>query len=252
MKNTKICSTISDSEICKKLQLSSITLDILHDGGEKANVLREALIQEVMFKRSKRARVLAQNAHFPNLKTFDDYDFEHVEFPNSVSSNYFTGTQFITDKHGLFLFGQPGTGKTHFSIASGIVACKAGMRVRFWRAYDLSEAMKRAAGRNELEKFLKDSRRYELSIIDEFGFYPTDAESMRLFFEYFSASVYERQAFILTSNLDFTEWIDRSAEPKMAEAVIDRIAHVSHLLKFSGESVRFENSQMRKDKKKSA
>lgn len=247
MKSSRTCST-SETEaayICRGLKLGYIVCDALQERTETAQILRQTLEKELQCKITRRANNLARIAKFPEEKRFDNYRFEGVVFPESVSKEYLTGDGYIKDQHGLFLYGPPGTGKTHFAIASGMYACSKGLRVRFWRAYDLAEALKKASVRNELSVFLKKSKSFDLTIIDEFGFFPTDVEAVKTFFEFFCSVVYERQAFVLTSNFDFNEWISRSSEPKISEAIVDRIVHVSHLIKFTGESARFENAVMR-------
>lgn len=191
-----------------------------------------------------RAVRLIKAARFPEPKSFDGFVFDNLLFPESMSRDYFTDGVFLTDKRGVFLYGPPGTGKTHFAIASGMRACERGMRCRFWRAYDLAEALKCASSRNESGKFQAGFKKLDCIIIDEFGFYPVDSTATNLLFELFSSAIYQKVGFILTSNLSYDEWIGRSQEPKLADALIDRVNGSSHVIGFCGESRRYEASAM--------
>lgn len=237
-------STYDVDIICKRLKLGAGVKDALKAKTEGSRFLRETLEREVEERDVRRANTFIKNARFPEHKTFADYDFENVQFPDGVAKTYFTECGFALDRRGLFLYGSPGTGKTHFAIATGMNACGMNCKTRFWRAYELSEALKLAAYRNETRTFFSRQKAFGLFIIDEFGFYPTEEAAMRLLFEFFCAVVYGKAGFILTTNLDFQEWIQRASEPKMAEAIIDRVVHLSHLVQFEGESMRLKTSAM--------
>lgn len=230
--------------ICRRLKLSknvSIAMKTDNPGNE---YMASVLSGEVAYRDETRAARLINAAKFPQHKVFEGYDFSKLCFPDEVTREYFLDGIFIDDKRGLFLYGSPGTGKTHFAIADGIRACERGLKVRFWRGYDLCEALRKAASRNEFAKFQAPFKKLDLLIIDEFGFYPGNHEAIRLLFELFCSSVYQKTAFIMTSNLNYDEWIENAEEPKVADAIIDRINGVSHVISFTGESKRFEQSAM--------
>lgn len=230
--------------ICRKLKLGQSVRNALKSSDKGAEYMRGALMSEISDRQDKRANQLIKKARFPQLKTFAGYEFDGISFPHDVAKEYFVDANFVADRRGLFLYGAPGTGKTHFAIAAGINACIAGFKTRFIRAFDLAEMLRNAASRNELQKTQISFKKLDLMIIDEFGFYPTDAESIRMLFEFFSSCIYEQQAFILTSNTDFGEFVERSNEPKMAAAVIDRVIHMSHLIQFEGGSHRLKHSSI--------
>lgn len=47
---------------------------------------------------------------------------------------------------------------------------------------------------------------------------------------------YERQSFIVTSNLQFSEWNTVLGDNRLTAALIDRLVHHAHVLAFEGES----------------
>lgn len=230
--------------ICRRLRLSSEVREVMRNGNPANDYLASVLSNEVKHRDDTRTARYIKAARFPEPKVFDGFIFDDVIFPESVSRDYFLDGVFLSDKRGVFLYGPPGTGKTHFAIATGIRACERGLKTRFWRAYDLCEALKSAASRNEFGKFQAVFKRLDCLIIDEFGFYPGDSEAISLLFELFCSSVYQKVGVVFTSNLSYDEWIVRAQETKMADALIDRINGMSHVIGFGGESHRYSVSAM--------
>jgi len=72
-------------------------------------------------------------AKFDIIKTFENYSFEDIKFPVSLTADDLIDCSFIPKHENLILYGNVGAGKTHLAIATGIAACDAGFRTRFWR-----------------------------------------------------------------------------------------------------------------------
>ena len=65
----------------------------------------------------------------------------------------------------------------------------------------------------------------------------------RLLFQVVSGA-YERQSVAVTTNLEFSRWVQVFGDDRMAAAVIDRVVHHGRLLGFRGESHRVRNALM--------
>jgi DNA replication protein DnaC len=50
---------------------------------------------------------------------------------------------------------------------------------------------------------------------------------------------------IITTNLEFSKWVNVFYDEQMTAAMIDRLVHHSYLLLFDGQSYRIKNSLMR-------
>jgi DNA replication protein DnaC len=187
-----------------------------------------------------------KSAGFPEFKTLKTFDFKDIDTPKSVTRQFFTGCDFIDSKFNIFMYGPPGVGKTHLSIALGLEACKRMYRVKFYRMTDLIQVLRQAELSNDA-KFYKTIAKTNLIIIDEFGFPPQSPDTVRLFFDFVSNSCYEKKSLIMTSNRTVAEWLsdfEGTHDEKMAQATIDRIVQDSFLFNFKGQSRRVSTSKL--------
>ena len=56
---------------------------------------------------------------------------------------------------------------------------------------------------------------------------------------------YERRSLIITSNLELSGWNTVLGNNRLTAALIDRLVHYSHIVIFSGESYRLQQSMKR-------
>ena len=134
-------------------------------------------------------------------------------------------------------------GKTHCSIALGVMAVARCQSVRFFEAADLVLQLKTAEEKGVLDKMLDGIKRADVLIIDEFGYIPIDVEGARLLYQVMAAT-YERQSMIITTNIEFGKWGTVLADDHLAGALCDRIFHHGRLIEFKGESKRLNNALM--------
>jgi DNA replication protein DnaC len=59
----------------------------------------------------------------------------------------------------------------------------------------------------------------------------------------FCAHRYERRAVAITTNLEFSRWVEVFGDPNLTTALLDRVTHRAKILVFNGESYRFKESQ---------
>jgi len=87
-------------------------------------------------------------------------------------------------------------------------------------------------------------KKIELIVIDEVGFVPLHKEAAELLFQVIS-NCYEQKSLIITSNLEFSQWNTVLGDSRLTAALIDRLVHHSHIVVFSGESFRLQESMRR-------
>lgn len=67
-----------------------------------------------------------RTAGFPYIKTMDELDFSRFEHINEAFIRELASCDFVSKRQNIVMIGNPGTGKTHLSIALGIKACMQG------------------------------------------------------------------------------------------------------------------------------
>jgi DNA replication protein DnaC len=227
------------TELCKKLHFGS---GIVAKAKKiKADTHLEFLLQlftsEVEERDRKRRNAYMKAAKFDIIKTFEKYTFEDIKFPASLTADDIIDCVFVPRRENLILYGNVGAGKTHLAIATGIAACDAGFRTRYWRTATLVNALIEAKNKGELSLFMKQFDKLDLLICDEWGYVPIDSDGSKLLFNVIS-ECYERKSIIITTNLEFAHWNDIFADTKITAALLDRVIHHSHLLDFTNRDSR--------------
>ena len=235
--------TIADC--CKKLRLSRNIVEM--SGKIQADSHQEYLLKllktELEHRDMARKDKLLKNAGFYNLKTLDGFRFDEVTLPGAINVEYLKACKFIDDKTNLVMYGNIGTGKTHLSIALGVEACKKGIEVRFFRTSALVNKLAETKKNGTLSAFLKQLRKTELLIFDEWGYIPLDRTGAQLLFDVISER-YEHKSVILNTNIEFSRWVNVFYDEQMTGAIIDRLLHHCHLIMFAGPSNRMREAKL--------
>jgi len=100
--------------------------------------------------------------------------------------------------------------------------------------------LKKARLENRLDTRLKHYSKYKLLIIDEIGYLPIDKEDAKLFFQLIDLR-YEKRSTIFTTNSNFKEWDQIFQDPKLANAILDRILHHASVVSITGDSYRLKD-----------
>ncbi len=206
-------------------------------GWSHEEYLAAVLGRQVASRTANGTRMRISAAHFPQVKTMQDFVFDHIPAATrDVIAHLATGT-FIAKRENVVLLGPPGTGKTHLAIAVAMKAAEASYPVLFDSATGWIHRLAQAHAKGGLERELRRLNRYRLLIIDEVGYLPLDAAAAALFFQ-LVASRYETGSIIVTSNLPFSRWGETLGDDVVAAATIDRLVHHAHVIGLDGDSYR--------------
>ncbi len=187
-----------------------------------------------------RKRLIAQ-AHFPYMRTLDQFDFSAIPTVNKAAVLELAKGDYLARRENVVLIGNMGTGKTHTAIALGLLACQSGKRVRFHTATGLASELLEAQDQHSLARRLDQLAKLDLLIVDEVGFVPFTPEGARLLFQAFSER-YLKGSLLITSNLEFSRWPEVFGDERLTGALLDRLTHHCHVLEFNGDSYRFKES----------
>ena len=145
----------------------------------------------------------------------------------------------MENNENILFVGTPGVGKTHLAVSLGIECAKHRYSTYFIHFQELIAQLKKALKENRLEERLKHFAKYKVLIIDEIGYLPIDRDGANIFFQLISKR-YEKHPTIITTNTPFSEWGEIFGTPILAQAILDRLLHHSHVISIKGESYRLK------------
>jgi DNA replication protein DnaC len=181
-------------------------------------------------------------AHFPFIKTLEQFDFAFQPSLNERQIRELATTRFVANGENVLLLGPPGVGKTHLAIALGMAAIAQATSVYFTTVVDLLEMLHRDAKEDRLDHRLDTLCRPRLLILDEMGYFPLDRLAAQFLFQLVSRR-YQRGSIILTSNKSYGDWGDIFADQVLAAAILDRLLHYSTTINIRGQSYRLREKR---------
>ncbi|MCX7903009.1 MAG: IS21-like element helper ATPase IstB [Caloramator sp.] len=214
----------------------------LISSGEKSIVdaLYELSNLEIKSKQEKAILACVKVANFPFLKELDDFDFEFQPNINKQEILDLKSLRFVENNENILFVGTPGVGKTHLATSIGIECARHRYSTYFIHFQELMSQLKKALAENRLENRLKHFSKYKVLIIDEVGYLPVDADASNIFFQLISKR-YEKHSTIITTNMPFSNWAEVFGSATIANAILDRLLHHSHVISIKGPSYRLQS-----------
>ena len=239
-----IRARVTDAMQRLRLRSAAERLDaVLADAARKEptylDFLDGLLREELDAKQKRRVTMGIKIAHFPIVKTLEEFDFKFQPSLDAKLVRELATGHFIAQAENVLLFGPPGVGKTHVGIALGRAVIEAGHSVLFITATALLAALSKAHAEGHFGDQLTFFAKPKLLIVDELGYLPLERATANLFFQ-LVAKRYERGSILLTTNQQVTEWGHVFGDETIAAAILDRLLHHSHTVVIKGESYRLK------------
>ncbi len=236
--NAKLVNNLEELKLEKMINLLPEYLDEI---ARNEILFEEALLyltdRELVAKREKASKTQLTVAHFPFQKRYDEFDYTFQPSVNKTQIKDLCSLRFIENKENIVFYGTPGVGKTHLAVSIGMEAALKRNQTYFISAHDLIQNLRNAYDENRVETRLKHYSKYKVLIIDEVGYLPIDTLGANLFFQLINKR-YEHSSTIITTNEPFSKWGELFSNLTLANAILDRLLHHSHIIKIIGPSYR--------------
>ena len=194
--------------------------------------------EEIAHRQQTRLARLTRRAHFPFLKTIDDFNFTYQSSLRLQMLGSALSPDFVTEGRSLVFSGKPGRGKTHLAVAIAYRAIQNGFDAFFTTAATLIDDLSAAFRAGQLAQALLVYTHPAVLVVDEVGYltYGTDAANM--LFLVVNERHRRHRAMIFTTNKALKAWGRVLHDEDLGQAIIDRVLERGRLIRLDGPSVR--------------
>ena len=194
--------------------------------------------EEVAHRQQTRLGLLTRHAHFPFLKTIDDFDFTLQSTLRLSLLGSFLSPDFVTDGRGLILSGKTGRGKTHLAVAIAYRAIQNGFDALFTTAAALIDVLSRASREGRMRDAIAPYTHPHVLVIDEVGYLTYGTDAANVLFHVVNERHLRKRPMIFTTNKPLQAWGRVLHDEDLAQAIVDRVLERGRLLQLDGPSMR--------------
>jgi DNA replication protein DnaC len=186
-----------------------------------------------------------KDSALPLEKSLESFDLKRLPAKARRQLRTLLDGGFLGRKENVLVFGNPGSGKSHFltALAQELVVTQE-RKMHFTKCALLMQDLLAAKRDLRLSREIKRLSRYDGLIIDDLGYLQQSRDDMEVVFTLL-AERYERGSVLMTSNLPFSKWEAIFKDAMMTAAAIDRLVHHSVIIELNIPSYRVEQAKQK-------
>ena len=215
-----------------KIPVVSVVMATFNESADIIRLAIESILEQTLT--DLELIIIDDSTDSVTIKTIDELEIDRFEHLSNAFIHELSSCDFVSKRQNIVMIGNPGTGKTHLSIALGIKACIQGMNVKFFTAANLSNELIEAQEYKNLIKLEKQLAKVDLLIIDELSYLTFNRHQSELLFKVIADRA-ERRSVIVSTNLKFSDWVNMFENTTMVTALIDRLTFRSHVLNMNSD-----------------
>ena len=170
-------------------------------------------------------------------KTLDNFDFSFNKKMNRSLVFDLATANFISRREDALFLGPPGSGKSHLAQAIGQAVIQQGYRVLYRETHTLLDELAEATIDGSRKEFMEWLVSLPLLILDDLGMRKLPLTAAEDLLEIIMRR-YERASTLVTSNRPVEDWGKLLGDAAAVSAMLDRLLHHGHVLKFGPRSWR--------------
>jgi len=226
-------------------------IEHLDDAIEQASKLEQGYVsfvaglmqKQVLAKHESSAQRRIRNAGFPVIKTFEQFDWQFQKGLNVQMVKDLMNLHFIEQARPVLMLGCPGTGKSHLSIAYGMLAATSGYSVKYMPICKLLTTLYATLADGTTDKLVSQLAKPDLLILDDLRSIPTKPEYASLLFDLVDAR-HNKRSTIVSSNLSVKLWGKVLGNASLTASLVDRLMERAHVINIrNGRSYRSDGPE---------
>jgi DNA replication protein DnaC len=185
--------------------------------------LETLIAEEIAHRAETRLTRAVRKAHFPFLRTIDDFNFTFQTALKLQMLGSYLGPELVSDGKNAIFSGPSGTGKSHLCIAIAYRAIQHGYEARFAGADVMIGELSRAASKGRLDAALQPYLHPHVLVIDELGYLSHAADAANVLYRVINERHLQHRPILLTTNKPLAALGDVVHDGDLAEAILDRL-----------------------------
>lgn len=193
---------------------------------------------EHLYRKNKRLKRLLKRSRLKiSAASLEEIDYNQQRGLLKTNVVNLQNTSWLENHMNILITGPTGVGKTYLACAFGNWACRNGFTTAYFRWPRLFGDMLASRGEGGYLKHLRRLEKVDLLIIDDFGLNALSDTDRKDFLEIIEDR-YMAGSTIIAGQLPIKDWHEFIGDPTIADAVMDRLLHVSYKFEMKGVSMR--------------